>query len=208
MKERGTEGIEVGPGSETLEMLVHLLRRGIALGIGHCRRGGDRHPIGSLQLLAGTQVDKDHRALAVDHDIGGLQVEMPNPFGMQCLKSVEHLWQKTANLGFGQRTLLTVKACGKTFAIDEIHDIIRGVVVVEEVADLDHMPAVQLAYAAGLLAEFLAMGVERDAVFAQTDADLTRQSIAAANALHKKFLDSHPLVEGQISRHIGVAETA
>ena len=101
-----------------------------------------------------------------------------------------------------------MKACGKTFSIDKIHDIIRGVVVVEEVADLDHMSAVQLAYAAGLLAEFLAMGVERDAVFAQTDTDLTRRSIAAANALHKKFLDSHTLVEGQISRHIGVAETA
>ena len=53
------------------------------------------------------------------------------------------------------------------------------------------MRTVELAYAAGLLAEFLSMGFERNAVFAQTDTDLALRSIAATDGLHEKFLNGH-----------------
>ena len=69
------------------------------------------------------------------------------------------------------------------------------------------MRTVEFAYAAGLLEELLFMGFERNAVFAQTDTDLARRSIAATDALHEKFLDGHLLVEGGVGDQISVAKT-
>ena len=124
------------------------------------------------------------------------------------LQRIEHLGQQLHHLGFLKRQFRPFQAFRQAFAVDVVHHIEGGAAFVEEVVYPDDMRIVQFAQALCLLAELLALGVEGPAVFAETDGDLARRMVAAADALDEKFLDDHLLVEGHIVCQIGIAETA
>ena len=124
------------------------------------------------------------------------------------LQCIEHLGQQLHHLGFLERLFRPFQAFRQAFAVDVVHHIEGGAAFVEEVVYPDDMWVVEFPQALGLLAELLALGVEGPAVFAQTDGDLARRMVAAADALDEEFLDDHLLVEGHIVCQIGIAETA
>ena len=152
--ERGSKGIEVGPRAEFLVAPLHLLARGIAVGIGHSRGGDGASRIG-IELLAGAEVDEFDDARPVYHHIGRFEVHVPNSLAMYLLQSFKHLLKHVTHLFLVHGLASALETLLEVLAIDIVHDIVGSPVLIEQVIHPDNVRVMKFAQAQSLLSEFL-----------------------------------------------------
>ena len=110
-------------------------------------------------------------AVAVLHDVAGLQVQVVQSLLVNSTQRTQHLLQDDDNISLGQWRSGALHTLGQRLAVDETHDIVGRLVLLEEVVHLDDMAVVKTSQPLRLLEKLVLHLQEHIAVVSHADSD-------------------------------------
>ena len=155
--EGGTKRIDIGGRREgAYAAALVLLKRSVA--VTDADGGAAGLLTAHVVLLGEAEVDEDGLVVAVEENIAGLHIEVHHTLAMHIVQRRSYLTDVAYGSLLGKGTalgLLTQRA-----AADILHDIVRGVVLLEHVDDAHYVFVAEAGDGTRLLDEFLAETVD------------------------------------------------